>query len=533
MTSARSPNFYRPERAEGVYDAIVIGSGMGGLATAAFLSKAGRRVLVLERHYAIGGFTHTFRRKQWEWDVGLHYVGEFHRDGTLPAVLMHDICEGRLKWAPMPDVYDRVVFPDGHHDFHSGRERFVEGLLESFPRARSALQTYIELSDRAYASAMRCFQEKALPAFLAPLARPFLCREFLRYAGRTTLGTLQGLTNDPRLIGVLSGQWGTYGLPPAESSFAIHGIVASHYMDGAAYPVGGAASIARSVLPTIEATGGRVLLSAEVQEILVRGGRAGGVRMKGGQELRAPIVISGAGVRNTFGSLLGESSRREPASRIGPLRPSTAHISLYVGLDETAESADLQPTNLWIYPHHDHDRTVQASRRDPDAPLPVVYVSFPSAKDPTWRDRRGATATLEVISFVDYERFSRWENERWRKRGSEYEEVKAGYSERLLDALYAHVPQVKGKITYHELSTPLSTRHFTNHPDGEIYGLNFTPERFAQRGLGPRTRIRGLYLTGQDTVAHGIVGALFSGVVTASVVLGRNVIADVRRRSEV
>ena len=310
MPEQRKPQVYRPDRAEGRFDAIIIGSGMGGLATAAFLSKAGKRVLILERHYRMGGFTHTFRRRRWEWDVGVHYVGEFHREGTLPNLLMNDISEGRLEWASLPANYDRIVFPDRHYDFFAGRERFVDGLTRYFPTERAAIEGYVERSDRAYAAAMRVFQQKALPAFLAPLARPFLCREFLRCSDQTTLAVLRRLTDDPKLIGVLTGQWGTYGLPPAESSFGIHGIVASHYLDGAAYPVGGAASIARSILPTIEKAGGRLLVSAEVGEILVRQGRAAGVRMSGGQELLAPVVISDAGVRNTFGSLIDKETRQ-------------------------------------------------------------------------------------------------------------------------------------------------------------------------------------------------------------------------------
>jgi all-trans-retinol 13,14-reductase len=160
-----------------------------------------------------------------------------------------------------------------------------------------------------------------------------------------------------------------------------------------------------------------------------------------------------------------------------------------------------------------------------------VYISFPSAKDPSWSARRGDTATLEVVSFVPYDRFRAWESEPWKKRGADYEALKARYAERLLSVLYEHVPQVRGRVAYSELSTPLSTRHFANHPSGEIYGANFTPERFRLKWLGARTPIRGLYLTGQDVVAHGVVGALYAGVVTASAVLGRNVISDARRRA--
>jgi all-trans-retinol 13,14-reductase len=531
-TEIRRPAVYRPERAEGVFDAIVIGSGMGGLSTAALLSQAGKRVLVLERHYTMGGFTHSFRRKQYEWDVGVHFVGEFHRQGTLPSLLIDDISGGRLEWAPMPARSDRFVFPDATYEYVAGREHFVDELARAFPSERKAIARYVELCDEAYAAAMPFFQQKALPPVLAPLTRPMLCRRFLKLARRTTLSVLRELTDDPRLIGVLTGTWGTYGLPPAESSFGIHGLVASHYLDGAAYPVGGSSAIARSILPTIEASRGRLLVHAEVEEILVRGSRCVGVRMADGQELEAPVVLSDAGVANTFGWLLnGETRTRfDLEDRLRQTEPSVSHLCLYVGFNRSTSDVGLEATNLWVYPSYDHDRNVEAFKADPDAPLPAAYISFPSAKDPAWAERQGQTATLEIMTFTPYEWFEPWEDERWRKRGEEYEALKARFAQRLLAMLYEHVPQTRGKVDYSELSTPLSTRHFSGHPHGEIYGLAPTPDRFGLRWLGPHTPIRGLYMTGQDAVAHGVVGALLGGVVAASAVLRRNVIKDVRRR---
>lgn len=244
-------------------------------------------------------------------------------------------------------------------------------------------------------------------------------------------------------------------------------------------------------------------------------------------------MISDAGVANTFGRLVDEETRGTLGldARLAQVEPSTSHISLYVGFREPADRIGLEATNLWIYPSYDHDGNVRDYLANPEAPLPTVYISFPSAKDPTWKERRGDTATLEVVSFAPYEWFEPWENERWKKRGAEYEDLKARFSERLLAALYEHVPQTRGSVDYQELSTPLSTRHFGNWARGEIYGLAPTPRRFALEWLGPRTPLRGLYLTGQDAVAHGVVGAMFGGLVTASVVLRRNVLKDVRRRA--
>ena len=131
----------------------------------------------------MGGFTHTFRRKDWEWDVGLHYVGEFHTNGTDANLLMHDISEGRLEWAPLPARYDRFVFPDRQYDFVAGRRQFVDELSIAFPDERDAITRYVELCDQVYLAGMKNFQAKALPRFpgrLCPRRRRLRMRRRMR-----------------------------------------------------------------------------------------------------------------------------------------------------------------------------------------------------------------------------------------------------------------------------------------------------------------------------------------------------------------
>lgn len=111
---------YKQIKPEGSYDYIIIGSGLGGSALAAILSKEGKRCLVLERHYTPGGFTHTFKRRDYEWDVGVHYVGQVHREGSFLNRAFSYITEDTLKWAEMDDVYDRMIFGDESFDFKKG-----------------------------------------------------------------------------------------------------------------------------------------------------------------------------------------------------------------------------------------------------------------------------------------------------------------------------------------------------------------------------------------------------------------------------
>jgi len=188
---------------------------------------------------------------------------------------------------------------------------------------------------------------------------------------------------------------------------------------------------------------------------------------------------------------------------------------------------ELNPGNCWIYPGYDHDENVRRFLADDSAPLPVTYISFPSAKDPDWNRRHPGKATIEVLSYAPHESFRRWEGTRWKRRGSDYEAHKAEVSERLLQQLYSYVPAAKGRVAYHELSTPLTTAHFSNHAAGAIYGIEHTPQRFGLRWLRPHTPVQGLFLTGQDIVTGGVVGALFAGVVSASAVLQRNLLKDI------
>ena len=128
-----------------------------------------------------------------------------------------------------------------------------------------------------------------------------------------------------------------------------------------------------------------------------------------------------------------------------------------------------------------------------------------------------------------YELFAPWADQQWQHRGDAYEALKQRYAERLLDVLFRFVPQVEGKIDHYELSTPISTQHFTGYGHGEIYGMAATPQRLCDRALRAQTPIGGLYLAGQDVAALGVTGAMFGGLLAASSILGRDLTRVLRR----
>jgi all-trans-retinol 13,14-reductase len=441
------------------------------------------------------------------------------------------VTSGKVEWKAMPEVYDRIFIGGQEFEFFAGLENFRDGLKRSFPGEVGAIDRYVAAVMACNRASGLYYAEKAIPGPLAALIGGMMRAPAMRWAKRTTLEVLEGLTDNRELIGVLTAQWGDYGLPPGKSSFAIHATIAEHYFAGASYPVGGAGVIAESMIPQIEAHGGSVVVGADVAGILLDGVRAVGVRMADGREFRAQMVFSDAGAVNTFERLLPAElpALDKLRGELRRLQPSTAHITLYAGLAQSDAALGSSGTNLWVYPSFDHDANVERASKDIDAPFAGVYLSFPSAKDPDFERRHPGHSTMEAIAMVPYGAFAGWAETRWKKRGEDYEALKQRLSARLLAELERQAPQAAGKIAHAELSTPVTTRHFMNYGSGEIYGIAATPERYAVRGLGARTPVRGLYLTGQDVASLGVVGALFGGVVSASAALGKNLMSAVTK----
>jgi all-trans-retinol 13,14-reductase len=113
------------------------------------------------------------------------------------------------------------------------------------------------------------------------------------------------------------------------------------------------------------------------------------------------------------------------------------------------------------------------------------------------------------------------------KRGAVYDNLKEVITKRLLKELYKQLPHLEGHIDHCELSTPLTTQHFVNYKKGEIYGIEHTPDRFRQKFLKPSTPINHFYFTGQDIVTAGVSAALFSGLLTASAITGKNMMKKI------
>lgn len=498
------------------WDAIVIGAGVGGLVAASLLAKRGRqRVLVLERHYVAGGLTQTFTRRRFHFEVGVHYVGDVGHARAPLRRLLADATDDALAWSPLPRVFDRIRFEDAEVEIAAGAEALREAYLRFAPTERVAIDRYLE-------DLWACAREG--PGYLLAPPAHRARSPFRRWSDVTTAEHLDALGLSPRLAALATTHFGNYGALPDVSSFAAHAMATAHYFSGASFPVGGGAAITDALTDAITRRGGVVAIRAPVEAVRREGARATGVRLEDGTELDAPLVISAVGARLTYDTLLDDDAPEVGAMReaVRAIGPSAAHTALYLGLSESAETLGLSGENRWLStptPLRDGAR-LEAWIAGAAGPA-GLFVSCPSANDPTFAARHPGRATVVASVLQPYAPYDGWSESGHHRRPEDYEATKARLCGDVLAKTRALLPEIEGAIEHVEMSSPLTTRAFTGHPSGETCGLLHSPARF-RSAIGPRTPLEGLFLAGQDAWLCGVGGAAFGGLACASLALKRD-----------
>ncbi|GMH86537.1 hypothetical protein TrVE_jg4677 [Triparma verrucosa] len=496
-------------------DVVIVGSGIGGLYCAALLSKAGKRCLVLEQHYVAGGCTHCFEDKGWEFDTGVHYVGRVEKYGYLLDLVSEGPKVTFEKMGGEDGTYDEIKIGDAPaHGFRAGKENFINDLVAKFPREKEAIEKYIEMVIKCNKSADLHFFGKLFHPIMEKIIDVTLGGKFQSLASRTVQDVMDELFEDEMLKAILMGQFGDYGMPPSTASFFIHAGIVSHYLDGGFYPEGGPQKIAEAIIPTIEKTGGRVLVNADVLKINVENNSTTGVTLKNGTVIKCSTVISAAGAEATS-KLVGDFTTPPD------LRDGISHVYLFLGLKGSAEDLDLTPSNLWALPSVNVGSDIADYYNDPDSYLSegkmLMFIGFPSSKDPTQRDL--GKSTCVVISEAKTEWFKKWDGTDHGQRGDGYKEMKKKFGDAMLKGLLKHYPQLEGKVEYMETATPLTNMYYLRREAS--YGLQHPPERYTiKSGIRPQSDVKGLWITGQDVTTNGFAGALMGGVLTAHGVLG-------------
>eukprot|EP00218_Dolichomastix_sp_CCMP3274_P015508 CAMPEP_0170135816 /NCGR_PEP_ID=MMETSP0033_2-20121228/2706_1 /TAXON_ID=195969 /ORGANISM="Dolichomastix tenuilepis, Strain CCMP3274" /LENGTH=748 /DNA_ID=CAMNT_0010371433 /DNA_START=44 /DNA_END=2287 /DNA_ORIENTATION=- len=458
------------------FDAIVIGSGIGGLTCAGLLAKAGKRVCVLEQHYRPGGCTHSFTEvgpkglRGDSNDSGIHYVGAIDN----VQALLKPLQTYEVAWAPMGNeannfTYDAFDLGDGRGLvlYSRGFAAVERALAERWPEERKGIRAYFEEVQRVSEGTDALVLAKLVPQWLpfADRIRVALLAKAETLAQRTATEAVSQYVEDPALRAILSaGQMIDWNLVPSKVSFLVAAGMANYYRDGGFYPVGGSNRIVDSMLPPIRDAGGGVFCKARVDTVLIDDptNAAVGVRLCGsGEEIRAPIVIAGCGFDPVFRSLLPQSAlmragldpEHDEESPFLRLQPSHSHVCCYVSLDGPSEAFDLAPHNVHSFAGlADHAFDVSELQNsyycDPLANFDeaLVTITSPSAKDPEYpfADRSNVIMLAEG-------RFEDWEHLQdalgdagpnpHGRRSQEYTEFKRAFEPLFLSRLYKRFPR--------------------------------------------------------------------------------------------
>lgn len=494
------------------FEAIVIGSGIGGLTAAAALAKCGRRVLVLEQHFLLGGLTQTFRRGEYTFEPGVHYIGGV---GDGPGAenqigrMLSWLTDGQLRFASIGSPYDIVRLPGFEFPVEAPRAAYIERLKATFPNEIATIDRYFKACDQAKKASMALFIAKGFPAPIAGLFLWLNSRRVKRALGMTTAEAVSEI-RDKRLAALLTARWGDYGIAPAQSPFAVHALITEQYFPGAYYPIGGPAKFAETLAETITGAGGELRTRAAVEEIRVARGRVTGVRLASGELIDASLVISAMGAHNTAATLPNGIAPKW-CDAIGTLKSSVSYVCLYLGFNKDIRQYGATPANVWVYESND---VGQVWERPLEEEAPAIFVSFPTLKDPAHSDPQHHTA--EIMAICPWETFSAWASSAPTNRPKEYQAAKSLLADKLLAQFKRHFPQLAPLIDFYEVSTPLSQAAFVAADRGGMYGIEMSAERMKHSALRVRTPVAGLLLAGQDVMSLGVPGAFMGGFMAAA-----------------
>jgi phytoene dehydrogenase-like protein len=505
------------------WDAIVIGSGAGGLTVAVALANAGQKVLVLEQHYLPGGWTHSFSLGGYRFSPGVHYLGQLKQGGAMRRVLEGlGVGDGLEFYELNPDGYDHVIAGEERFDIPRGKEAFISRLVERFPHERRGIKSYF----RFLTGIDREFQRlHSLPGPIAALLLPIVAPR-LTFRGLRPLSRLiSKYVSDPFLCTILEARAGDHGMNPNEVPCAQHIAIEAHYWEGAWYPRGGGAAIPRNFIKRLKEMGGEIRLRSKVDKILVdgegRSRRAVGVRMADGSEIRARCVVSNADAHVTYHQLLEPTSLSPKLQkRLAKTDYSLTALSLFMATDLDLEAAGLDSGNYWITRDTDVSRTYRyAERADlvEAGPLEGLFTTITTLKDPS--KFQDGVHTMEAFTFVSYDAFTQWEGSATEDRPEDYEKFKQLLIDRFMDLLETLIPGLRDHLLFCDLGTPLTNVHYVNAYRGNLYGTSKTRSQVGPFAFPVKTEIAGLYHCGASTIAHGVMGALMSGVAAAKAIL--------------
>lgn len=488
------------------YDVVVIGAGNGGLTGALTLAKAGRRVLLLERHNVPGGCATSFVRGRFEFEVALHQLsgmGSAERPGPLRAILNDLGVMDKLEFVEMENLY-RLVQP-GAFDLTLRAERnaIEQTLEERFPQEKDGIRKFFDL---VYGLSMEMiqglfFRDPAISKEKYPL--------FFTYALTPTQGVLDEHFTDPLLKAVVSLYWSYAGVPPSGLMFSDFAIMLFAYIEFKPYHLkGGSQALSSALLEEFLASGGEARLGCGARKITASGGRVTGVLTEEGDLVQAGYVLSNVSLPQTCIDLLDPD--QVPASVFEGLKSATigpSAFSIYLGFDCEPQEMGITETTNFIAVTADMDE-VFARWKTMDQ-QGVALLSCYDVCDPEFSPPGTCQAAYVALQY----------GEPWQLvPPHQYYDAKYRYAQGMMELAERVFPGMSGHIEEMEIATPLTHLRYLGHLGGAIYGH----DHYAKDSpyfAGPASPVRGLYFAGAWATQGGFQPTLTSGRSAAKAIL--------------
>ncbi len=489
---------------DNTYDAIVIGSGIGGLTAGALLSKAGKKVIVIEKQDRCGGYAQSFKRKGYQFDSSIHFTGggfdcEEQRQGVIYKTLELLKVEQESPFLPL-DPFCQIHLPDFVFEAPAEYTEFEEKLCKTFPTERKQIRRLFKLCLRLDDDLRRLPDKLTL---FGKIIMPFSFPRVVRYGSITVEKALNKFFKDKNLIATLASFGACFAMPITRMSFAMWShIFVSIFAERVSYCKGSFQNLANALEKALTSYRGTIIKNCEVTSIIIEGEQAKGVVLANGESLIAPLIISNADLRHTYEGLVDR--KNVPAnylSYIQSLVPSLSCFTVYIGTDLPLHTMGLTHEMLlfdtaniskWF-----HNSDIQ---RDSN-----IIVSIPSLVDDSLSPK--GKDTLSIISFIPYQQFSATE----RKKFADF----------LISKVNSIIPGLSNHIDYMETAIPTTFNRYTNNYKGSSLGWEVSKNQLGEKRPDLKSPISGLWHTGQWTKpGGGVYGTMVSGRKVSQKILG-------------
>lgn len=489
------------------YDAVVIGSGMGGLVSAVILAKHGLKVCVLEKNNQYGGNLQTFVRDKTIFDTGVHYIGGLEEGQNLFKYfkylgIMDDLQLQKLD----KKAYDYVTFDSDDRTFpHAqGYDNFVDQLLPFFPEEREAIEKYCSEMQRV------C---QAFPLYNIEKESEYN-EDVLKINAKEFFDSI---TENELLKAVLSGTNSLYA-GNTKTPFFVHALAVNSYIESSYRCVRGGSQISKLLVKQLRKYGGEIFKHQEVVRCNFEDDKIKSVVTSKNDVFEADLFVSNVDVVATINFVGREKFRKAFVNRIDSLKVSPAAFSVYIVFKP--ESFPYLNHN---YYHFDSPDLIWKGADYDKALWPQGYMISMGVfeKDQRWAE------SMTIMTYMHFDDMKEWENTKntvahKNERGEDYEAFKKRHTELLLHAVERKFPNLREHIQSIHASTPLSYRDYIGGLDGNMYGYEKDSENVMKTFISPKTKVPNLFLTGQSVNMHGVLGVTIGAVSTCSHIIGRD-----------